>query len=261
MKLYKYIGETSRSTFERSNEHLNDMHQIKPTSHLLRHILDRHGGENMNEVRFGMKIIQHTRSSFERQLLESVCIQQNRHHNILNSRSEYNRCSIPRLSTKLGDQDFKKYEKEMQQEVEKEERLGQIIRDMRKARNKRRKPRSQNTEPAQKRRKTGSETSAKVYTTWDCTGAILEDDTPLTPREEKRKEENLTIPAPKRKKLCQNDIRKFLTHPATEQLPPAIVRLAGSDHPIPDHVQQLPSEMRLVTPDACVQQLLSEIGL
>ena len=30
------------------------------------------------------------------------------HHNILNSRSEYNRCSLPRLSTQLGDAQIKK---------------------------------------------------------------------------------------------------------------------------------------------------------
>jgi hypothetical protein len=29
------------------------------------------------------------------------------------------------------------------------------------------------------------------------------------------------------------------------------MRLVGSNHPIPDHVQQLPSEMRLVVPDVC----------
>ena len=40
IRLHKYIGETSRSCFERGMEHLNDMRQLKPASHLLRHALD-----------------------------------------------------------------------------------------------------------------------------------------------------------------------------------------------------------------------------
>ena len=43
-----------------------------------------------------------------RQMLESVIIQKKIHHNILNSRSEYNRCSLPRLSTRLGEKKYKK---------------------------------------------------------------------------------------------------------------------------------------------------------
>ena len=50
-----------------------------------------------------------------------MCIQQNTHHHILNSKSEYNRCSIPRLSTRLGDNEYKKYEKGLEEEKEKEE--------------------------------------------------------------------------------------------------------------------------------------------
>jgi hypothetical protein len=65
MKIYKYIGETSGSSYERSQEHLNDMRQLKPTSHLLRHALDQHEGENLSKIRFGMEIIRYTRTSFE----------------------------------------------------------------------------------------------------------------------------------------------------------------------------------------------------
>ena len=74
IKLHKYIGETSRSSFERAREHLNDLQQLKPSSHMLRHALDKHGGENINSIRFGMEVIKFTRTSFERQILESVCI-------------------------------------------------------------------------------------------------------------------------------------------------------------------------------------------
>ena len=100
MKLHKYIGETSRSSYERSQEHIDDMRQLKPSSHLLRHALDQHEGEQRSCIKFGMVIIKFTRTSFKRQILKSVCIQQNNHHNILNSRSEYNCCSVPRVSTR-----------------------------------------------------------------------------------------------------------------------------------------------------------------
>ena len=50
-----------------------------------------------------------TRSSFERQILESVLIQSRRDHYILNSRSEFNRCAIPRLVTKLGEKELKEW--------------------------------------------------------------------------------------------------------------------------------------------------------
>ena len=87
------------------------MKQLKPSSHMHRHTLDKNEGEELGWIKFGMEVIKFTRTFFERQILESVCIQQNTKHNLLNSRSEYNRCSLPRLSTRLGDKEFKKYEK------------------------------------------------------------------------------------------------------------------------------------------------------
>ena len=48
-RLYKYIGETCRSVWERATEHQADLRNYNPTSHLLKHILDKHrrgrGGE------------------------------------------------------------------------------------------------------------------------------------------------------------------------------------------------------------------------
>ena len=66
MKLHKYIGESSRSSFERAREHQNDMRQLKPSSHMLRHALDKHEGEELGGIRFGMEVIKFTRTSFER---------------------------------------------------------------------------------------------------------------------------------------------------------------------------------------------------
>ena len=68
--------------------------------------------------------MRYTRSDFERQLFESVLIQWNRHHHILNARSEYNRCAIPRLATKLGEKDIEKWKKDEIEMQTKEENIG-----------------------------------------------------------------------------------------------------------------------------------------
>ena len=44
--------------------------------------------------------------------MESVLIQENIAHNFLNSKAEYTICAIPRLTSKLGDQAYKRWEKE-----------------------------------------------------------------------------------------------------------------------------------------------------
>ena len=153
IKRYKYIGETNRSVYERGWEHQNDMATLNTSSHFLKHILDKHPDKNTSEIKFGIKVLQYTRSSFERQILESVLIQEHRHHHLLNSRSEYNRCAVPRLTAKIGDSHYKKYEEEVEQEKEKESELIARIRQMRKDKNKERNVDRRKGQPANKRRK------------------------------------------------------------------------------------------------------------
>ena len=107
IRKHLYIGETARSIYERALEHQNDVDQLKTSSHMLRHMLEMHPGEERYQVEFGIKVLRFTRSSFERQVLESVIIQGKRDHHILNSRAEFNRCAIPRLVTKLGEKELK----------------------------------------------------------------------------------------------------------------------------------------------------------
>ena len=112
IKLHLYSGETSRSVYERSIEHQGDIDQLKTSSHMLRHLLEMHGGEERSAVDFGMKVMRYTRSSFERQILESVLIQENRDQHLMNNRAEFNRCAIPRLVSKLGEKEMKKWREE-----------------------------------------------------------------------------------------------------------------------------------------------------
>ena len=58
-----------------------------------------------------MRVIKSTRTAFERQIMESVMIQKERHHQIMNNKAEYNRCALPRLTAKLGEKDLEKWRK------------------------------------------------------------------------------------------------------------------------------------------------------
>ena len=84
-------------------EHLRDYTELKKESHMLKHYLDKHEEEEIENIKFGMRIIRKARSAFERQVSESVQIQIARKDNfILNSKSEYNRCALPRLTARIG---------------------------------------------------------------------------------------------------------------------------------------------------------------
>ena len=56
-QLYHYIGETSRSTFERGIEHQKDLEYRRTRSHLLRHCEEVHPQENPDSISFGMRQI------------------------------------------------------------------------------------------------------------------------------------------------------------------------------------------------------------
>ena len=99
IKIFKYVGESARSAYERGLEHQVDLERLEEDSHMLKHISSIHRDKKLCEVEFGMKVIKFTRSALERQVLERVKIQEERAKNIiLNSKSEYSRCTIPRLT-------------------------------------------------------------------------------------------------------------------------------------------------------------------
>ena len=149
IKKHLYIGETSRSIYERALEHQNDVEQLKTSSHMLRHLLEMHGGEQRSDVEFGVKVLRYTRSSFERQILESVLIQGKRDHHILNSKSQFNRCE---LVTKLGEKELKKWREEDREMQKTEEQVEEQIWMLKKAKNKQRSE-PQRKDPRAKRQK------------------------------------------------------------------------------------------------------------
>ena len=115
-EIFKYIGETAKSAFERGENHLYDRKNLDLGSHMLKHSIEHHGGADPNDVTFHMKVLKFHKSSFERQIDEAVKIQQNNKKcNILNSKSEFNRSSIPRLGVRMG---FKNYKTRQEHEDE-----------------------------------------------------------------------------------------------------------------------------------------------
>ena len=56
----------------------------------------------------------------------------------MNNRSEFNRCAIPRLVTKLGEKELKKWREEDREMQKTEEQVEEQIRMLKKARNKQR---------------------------------------------------------------------------------------------------------------------------
>ena len=81
----------------------------------------------MENIKFGMRVRKFARSALERQVLESVLIQEERRaHIIMNSRSEYNRCSLPRLTTRIG---TKEYDKEKTKQLEEDREMERVVRE------------------------------------------------------------------------------------------------------------------------------------
>ena len=100
-----------------------------------------------------MRILKVTRSAFERQILERALIQKARNHNIMNSKAEYNRCALPRLTAKLGERYLDKWRQEDRQEMEKEATIEEKIRMRKKEKAKRRAETGRRMEKGQPARK------------------------------------------------------------------------------------------------------------
>ena len=95
-----YIGETARTGHERGLEHRRDYGKETEDSHMTKHWLVEHPGQE--KPSFGMKVVRSHRSAFARQIHEAVLIEMGAGDNLLNSKGEYNRCELPRLRVEIG---------------------------------------------------------------------------------------------------------------------------------------------------------------
>ena len=79
-------------------------------------------------MNFRMEAKSFYNSDFKRQIAESVAIQVNRNHNLLNSKAEFYRCALPRITLKLGENETRDREEKLESEMEREEKLERKIR-------------------------------------------------------------------------------------------------------------------------------------
>ena len=100
-----YVGESARSIYERAGEHWQDVLGNKVESHMLKHWHEKHQDEK-GEPRFRIRLVRSFGDALTRQMSESVRIDL-RGENVLNSRTEYFRCRLPRLTRKSGRQQTK----------------------------------------------------------------------------------------------------------------------------------------------------------
>ena len=112
-----YVGETSRSLFERTSEHFKDAMKRKPDSHIRKHWDEAHPGKEMPPFTF--KIVQSFQDCLTRQVSEAVRI--GLRGEVLNSKSEFSRCSIARLVVEKPEWE-KKEEERLNNIKEKEKR-------------------------------------------------------------------------------------------------------------------------------------------
>ena len=75
---------------------------------MLRHMLDKHEGVNMSNIKWGMFVKEYKRNAFERQIQEAVNIQhESNYQEILILKAEWNQSCLPRLVTRIGGGDPK----------------------------------------------------------------------------------------------------------------------------------------------------------
>ena len=97
-----YVGESSRSSYERGKEHSEDYQNQTEDSHMEKHAMTSHNQEERPS--FAMKVVKVHFSALSRQIHESVRIRRRAiGSTILNSKSEYNRCRLPRLVVETGE--------------------------------------------------------------------------------------------------------------------------------------------------------------
>ena len=64
-RVFKYIGESAKSAFERGLNHLNDRKSLDLGSHMLKHAVACHEGEDPQEVDFHMGVLAYHKSAFK----------------------------------------------------------------------------------------------------------------------------------------------------------------------------------------------------
>ena len=204
IRVPRYVGESSRSAYERGWEHLDKVASLNSGSHMLRHMVMDHKREDLDKVKWGMFVTKYLRTAFERQIEEAVEIEKESESElILNSKSEYGNSTIPRLVTRNGNKEseMRELEKEMKEEKAKDEAIEKEIRDLRKERNRARLITEKNGAD-KKRRKIDEEQFISIRKIWGPPP-------PAAPEKRKETEKNETE---KKKRKMEIEIGEKITN-------------------------------------------------
>ena len=123
-----YFGESARTSFERGKEHVKDYLDEAEDSHMMKHHVTEHPNIK-NPLDFSMKVIKTHKTPFARQVHEAVLIKMNEKNGILNSKAEFNRCQLPRLSVMMG---VKEVEENLEAEMTQQEEEESMMKEKRK---------------------------------------------------------------------------------------------------------------------------------
>ena len=116
-----YVGESSRTGYERGGEHWKAGEDRTEESHMWAHTSQTHPGENPN---FSFKVVKTFQSALSRQVSEPVRIttrQESKDTEILNIKGTFNRCSLPSLVIQQYDKILVQKEREKEESIEEEE--------------------------------------------------------------------------------------------------------------------------------------------
>ena len=184
---------------------------------MLRHLLDVHEEEeeHWDQIKFSMKILRSTRTAFKRQILESVLIQKERKgHYLMNAKSEYNRCALPRLTAKLGERELASWRKQDKLEQEKEATIEEKIRMRKKAKAKDRGTadrRRDQDQPARKKRRVEKDGPGETAMGTEEEEVRRKEIPALTPQKRKEEGEEEKGGRPPKKRFKKMDMRGYIS--------------------------------------------------
>ena len=98
----EYVGETSRTTFERGIEHLNDLENEVSGKPLWEHVKEDHGGR-VDRSWFKMSMVMKHQTALQRQIREALAIEGSKADVVLNKKGEWNGSRIPSLRVEIAD--------------------------------------------------------------------------------------------------------------------------------------------------------------
>ena len=116
-----YIGETSRSLYERSREHMKDAEDFSHGSHIVKHWINEHA-ESESCPGFTFSILGNFRDCLSRQVAEAIRILYTKDQ-ILNSKNEYMANCLSRVCVEEDKYARKKRERLEEQHEEEEKQL------------------------------------------------------------------------------------------------------------------------------------------